>query len=112
MKCAYCLWPVDSEGTTCGDCGVGYHPDCWAENGGCGTFGCPAWAARQLVGAPVASVAAPAPPAGAMPVRSAPLVAAPAAAPVASPTCRACNAHAMPGDRFCIACGTPLEGSA
>jgi hypothetical protein len=41
--CAICQTPVtgDSNAVACPDCSQTYHRDCWAEVGGCGTYGCP-----------------------------------------------------------------------
>lgn len=40
-KCAYCTGPVSREnGPRCESCGVYHHVDCWAEFGGCTTYGC------------------------------------------------------------------------
>ena len=50
--CAYCLCRFtegDADGITiCPTCTTPYHPDCFEENGGCATFGCPAWVASQV----------------------------------------------------------------
>jgi hypothetical protein len=49
--CAYCLWRFTEDDapqiTSCVSCSTPYHADCFRENGGCATFGCPDWAARQ-----------------------------------------------------------------
>jgi hypothetical protein len=56
LACPYCLWQISGGGANdvrrCSACGTAYHADCYQENGGCGTFGCPDWTARQG-GAPV-----------------------------------------------------------
>jgi len=49
--CAYCLWrfadtPQDPT-VLCEHCKTPYHVECFEENGGCVTFGCPAWTAAQ-----------------------------------------------------------------
>jgi hypothetical protein len=40
--CPYCQFPLkaDSEVVKCPACKVPHHRECWAENGGCTTFGC------------------------------------------------------------------------
>lgn len=40
--CAICLAPVgaDEHTTRCTACQAPYHADCWAQNGGCGIYGC------------------------------------------------------------------------
>jgi hypothetical protein len=50
--CAYCLWrfvdtPQDPT-VECEYCQTPYHVECFEENAGCVTFGCPAWTAAQL----------------------------------------------------------------
>jgi hypothetical protein len=49
--CAYCLWrfvdtPHDPT-VECEYCYTPYHVECFEENSGCVTFGCPAWTAAQ-----------------------------------------------------------------
>ncbi len=41
--CALCQSPIGSseETSCCPECGAIYHEECHAENGGCGTYGCP-----------------------------------------------------------------------
>jgi len=41
-KCPYCLTPIKPHGemVVCPECGIPHHPECWAENGGCTTWGC------------------------------------------------------------------------
>jgi len=45
LNCPYCLWPItaDESAQSCGYCSATYHRECWSENRGCGTFGCPSW---------------------------------------------------------------------
>ncbi len=40
--CPYCQFPLkaDSDVTICSVCGIPHHLECWAENGGCTTYGC------------------------------------------------------------------------
>ena len=40
--CPYCQFPIKdvSEVNTCSLCNIPHHRECWAENGGCTTFGC------------------------------------------------------------------------
>ncbi len=40
--CPYCRFPIKpgQEITTCPECGVPHHAECWQENGGCTTYGC------------------------------------------------------------------------
>lgn len=40
--CPVCRWAVEPGDLTtrCGECGLTYHAECWAENRGCATFGC------------------------------------------------------------------------
>lgn len=78
--CPFCKTEI-KEGdavTVCPECGIPHHTGCWAENGGCTTFGC-------------AGKAAPAP-----------VQAAPAAA-----TCANCGAPLEDEGDFCTQCGAP-----
>lgn len=134
MACPYCLWvldPIDggepSELVTCPVCGTGYHADCWADGGGCGTFGCEAWAARQdaapphdvTPASPVPVPGAPLPlaaPARSAPWRSAtptqaPRLAGPAAVDAASTpaVCPECGFAIAHGTRRCPSCWADID---
>lgn len=113
LKCPYCLWPIkgDEAVEECAHCSARYHAECWAENGGCGTFGCPAWAAGQTGTAP------PPPPvtprvAGATGTAASPVVvSADPLPPVAASARRFCDMCGQPvtaDDRFCGGCGNTL----
>lgn len=41
--CPYCQFPLKpgDDLRVCGQCGMPHHADCWNENGGCTTYGCP-----------------------------------------------------------------------
>ncbi len=41
--CPYCQTVIkpDTPVVVCPECGMPHHEDCWGENGGCTTFGCP-----------------------------------------------------------------------
>ena len=43
LTCGACHTRVegDEPSTTCPDCGTAFHADCWQENLGCSTYGCP-----------------------------------------------------------------------
>ncbi len=43
-KCAVCQWQVEpkQELKRCESCGAAYHFECWHDNHGCATYGCPA----------------------------------------------------------------------
>lgn len=43
LRCGICQSPVEAveASTSCPDCRASYHPDCWEENGGCASYGCP-----------------------------------------------------------------------
>jgi hypothetical protein len=47
--CAICQTAITADATAvkCPDCSQVYHRDCWAEVGGCGTYGCPQAPAAQ-----------------------------------------------------------------
>ncbi|HEV8067494.1 MAG TPA: RING finger protein [Planctomycetaceae bacterium] len=47
--CAICQTQITGDATAvaCPDCAQTYHRDCWAEVGGCGTYGCPQAPAAQ-----------------------------------------------------------------
>lgn len=116
LNCPYCLWPMkpDEAVESCGHCSARYHAECWVENGGCGTFGCPAWAAGQSGTAPPAAPSASAGAAGttaAAPVvitADAPATDAPPDAPPARQFCDMCGQRVEAGDQFCGSCGTTL----
>ena len=40
--CGVCQWEIEpvQDIRRCAACNAAYHPDCWADNGGCGTYGC------------------------------------------------------------------------
>lgn len=41
VVCALCMDPINSEfGPKCRTCKAFHHADCWADFGGCTTFGC------------------------------------------------------------------------
>ncbi len=50
--CPYCQFPLkaDSEVVECRACKVPHHRECWAENGGCTTFGCRETTCRSVTG--------------------------------------------------------------
>jgi hypothetical protein len=89
MACAFCLWQLVDEPpeqiVRCESCSTPYHLDCFQENGGCGTFGCPSWTARQdgAVIPDLIPAFAPSAPVGAFSSSSRP--------------------------NFCPQCGTPIE---
>lgn len=92
----------DDDAATCPHCAARYHAECWQENDGCGTFGCPAWAIGQGGIVPevhAASVGAPAPTA----VLTSEQLAAPGRL-----FCEMCGERVVTDDRFCFACGHPL----
>lgn len=49
--CPYCRFPIKAgdEVVICPSCAVPHHADCWRENGGCTTYGCPS--SPQMAGA-------------------------------------------------------------
>lgn len=57
VACPFCLWALHDESerhaeqqvVVCPICETAYHADCWAESGGCATFGCQSWIDRQDV---------------------------------------------------------------
>lgn len=114
LNCPYCLWPikVDEAAEECAHCSARYHAECWNENGGCGTFGCPAWAASQT------GQAAPPPPAnrpasttGGTTTSEPVVVTAEPLPPVGTTArrfCDMCGQQVDPGDRFCGVCGNTL----
>lgn len=107
LKCPFCLWPItaDEAVETCGHCAARYHRECWIENQGCGTFGCPAWATTQTGGA------APPPPAPSTPAVGAAavvVVAEPEPEPTRPRFCDRCGEQVTPVDRFCGGCGNTL----
>jgi putative inorganic carbon (HCO3(-)) transporter len=42
-RCPLCQTPIEPgrEAMTCNHCGISYHAECWQENNGCSTDGCP-----------------------------------------------------------------------
>lgn len=112
-RCAFCLWQLTGtdDAVACPECSTPYHRDCYAENGGCSTFGCAAWIQTQGPDATPAAAAA----------ASAPVAYWSEAAPVpaawgdgqahdhaAGPFCTNCGAQGEPSDRFCAHCGSTL----
>jgi hypothetical protein len=87
--CPFCrtAFGAAEEVTVCGACGIPHHAECWAENGGCTTFGCGA-APR-----PVAAHHRP------------------AAASMPRP-CRRCGTLVDPWQGRCPACQTPVGAAA
>jgi pSer/pThr/pTyr-binding forkhead associated (FHA) protein len=59
MICGACQSPVSmlEPTTTCPDCGVAFHADCWAENRGCSSYGCKQVGALDPKPRPAAQVA-------------------------------------------------------
>jgi hypothetical protein len=56
--CSYCLAAVGEQepAVSCPACHTVYHQECWAENGGCGVYGCtevPAVESRRAIEVPV-----------------------------------------------------------
>jgi hypothetical protein len=123
--CAYCLWRFshgDEGGVTlCTSCGTPYHGDCFLENGGCATFGCPAWTAQQPGGAPLVAGGAPVAPSAQVGMEAAagrhvPSTLSPTLSrDVSSPSlvaigvrpnfCDQCGAELLPTYVFCSGCG-------
>jgi hypothetical protein len=108
--CPYCLWPMKAgeQLIECPECDARLHDECWTDNGGCATFGCPAWMQAQQAAAEARAAqlaaggtAAPAPPA-AVATRE------PTAAPVLN-FCDQCGARAEGPVTFCASCGTRFE---
>lgn len=132
-RCAYCLWhlAVDDDVIACSSCGTPYHADCFTENGGCSTFGCPAWTVHQYAAAGAIPTANPLSitPGAALPPLEAHPPPAPPPAPVPPPAPRpapppdpvvgmaesAVGVPQMPTGasrfpaRFCDQCGSPVE---
>lgn len=136
LTCPYCLWNFagsssepDSPIEICPSCGTKYHADCFAENGGCAVFGCPAWTSRQMelsdVGAApqVALHNLPLAPSS-PPLPAAPRPAYPPPRPrqayppppngtpqhpeVVQRFCDQCGVTISAGDNFCGSCGSPV----
>lgn len=105
LKCPYCLWPITEGETTetCVHCAARYHHECWVENKGCGTFGCPAWATTVTGGAL-------APPPLTAHVARGPMVVESVVTTVEPGThfCDRCGQPVQPDDRFCGGCGNTL----
>lgn len=111
--CAYCLWrfvdtPQDPT-VLCEYCKTPYHVECFEENSGCVTFGCPAWTAAQR-GEPLPPLTVTA--------AAAPLVVGGLGTEAADDEndgtwfCIHCGHHANRGDAFCDQCGIDLEVTA
>jgi hypothetical protein len=116
-SCGYCLWrfsgPAVEELTSCSACGTRYHADCYAENGGCGMFGCSAWTAQQL-GAQPPSPAVDRSPQPPLPPQLPALYAPPSAANAGAPRssarfCTNCGTRSPTDSLFCGSCGQRLE---
>jgi hypothetical protein len=111
VKCPFCFWVLSEDDAkhSCQDCPAVLHAECWQENGGCTTFGCPSWATSQGVpSAAVAPVLPPPPPtAAAAPVPNAapPL---PGVATTIAQFCDQCGTAVVSQDRFCASCGNTL----
>jgi hypothetical protein len=125
--CAYCLCRFTSDTaeaiTVCESCGTPYHADCFTENGGCATFGCPAWVASQVeagvpgvvVSPPVHGVAPAVPPAalvGGTSVASSQAVPENRGSASQQPAssqrpnfCSQCGSRVGPDYEFCSQCG-------
>lgn len=105
LNCPYCLWPMkaDDDAETCPHCAARYHAECWIDNDGCGTFGCPAWAAAQ------GGVALPVPPPAASEQQAATAVLTTDQLTEAERRfCEMCGERVVNDDRFCFSCGHPL----
>jgi DNA-directed RNA polymerase subunit RPC12/RpoP len=110
--CAYCLWrfvdtPHDPT-VECEYCQTPYHVECFEENSGCVTFGCPAWMAAQR-GEPLPPLTTA--------VAPSPLVVGLGAEEVESTEnetwfCTHCGHRISQGDAFCDQCGTDLRVTA
>ena len=99
--CAYCLWrfTADTEETItmCPSCETPYHDDCFEENGGCATFGCPSWVSSlAAAGVPGVVAVPPSTPPSAPPTP-------PPGAPVVTPL--------APARNFCSQCGTLTDAT-
>ena len=129
--CAYCLWRFTGETaeavTVCQACGTTYHDDCFTENGGCATFGCPEWVTSQgVAGVPGVVVPPPAPdPVAASPLavpapdldrlaRTAPEEPVEVRPPGSQPWrfCWQCGAEIQPDYEFCCQCGLRIGAQA
>ncbi len=62
--CPFCQTPVKPgvAVTVCPSCGMPHHAECWRENGGCTTFGCPRRPVARMAPAPRTALPSPAPP--------------------------------------------------
>jgi uncharacterized CHY-type Zn-finger protein len=97
--CAYCLWRFTRDAyeaiTTCPSCATPYHTECFDENGGCATFGCPMWVSGQD------DLFLPPPP---PPPPVSQILASVRSEPQSPPL-----ANNMATPNFCSQCGNPLE---
>ena len=109
--CPYCMWSLaqsssgpDAQIQACTSCGTRYHADCFAENGGCAVFGCPAWTARQM-GLPGVM-----PPAPQVVIHASPpqTVAAWEAVQPRQIFCEQCGVMISSDDSFCGSCGSSV----
>lgn len=64
VTCSICQWQIDAghETAECPTCGLVFHKECWTENLGCSSYGCPE--VNSLASPDSASPAAPGDPAG------------------------------------------------
>lgn len=112
-RCAFCLWQLteNDDAVACPECSTPYHRDCYAENGGCSTFGCAAWIQTQGPEAvPATSERVPMPVTYGTEREPFPAVwdNGPAHAPATGPFCTSCGARGESSDRFCTYCGAAL----
>ncbi|MDR1629043.1 MAG: DUF2628 domain-containing protein [Oscillospiraceae bacterium] len=90
--CPYCnneLQETD-EVVLCGSCGRPHHKACWAENGGCTTFGCDGSVSQNGAAASPAGLEAESP-------------------PQAGTFCTSCGARQEASTRFCGNCGACID---
>jgi hypothetical protein len=124
QRCPYCLWAIgaDDSVNSCPDCQNRYHAECWTENLGCATFGCPVWARRDHYantgivptsveggGTPIATAAPVTEVARAALVVDHEVTDSMPATPSIMQFCDQCGQPLSPGDRFCISCGAAVE---
>jgi predicted amidophosphoribosyltransferase len=117
--CAYCLWrfTADPEEVlrVCPTCSTPYHSECFEENGGCATFGCPSWVSAQQAAGRMPQMVTPALPQpipSVAPSQSAPVSQQPAADQSSQRAnfCAQCGNALEPTYQFCAACGQPVRG--